>query len=110
MLVQDRIEKSLTLILKNQKRIARTINKNNISVLLDMPEMTQSSSNEPSSNVYVRSDGLEIDMMSIPCSLNKVTDYVNKAVDRVFVNINELIALDPIKESIDNDERVKAIK
>ncbi|CAF3329114.1 unnamed protein product [Rotaria sp. Silwood2] len=110
MLVQDRIEKSLTLILKNQKRIARTINKNNISVLLDMPEMTQSSSNEPSSNVYVRSDGLEIDMMSIPCSLNKVTDFVNKAVDRVFVNINELIALDPIKESIDNDERVKAIK
>lgn len=49
-------------------------------------------------------------MMSIPGSLNKVTDYVNKAVDRVFVDDNELLALDPLKKSIDEDERVKAIK
>lgn len=33
MLVQDRIEKSLKLILKNQKRIARAMNKNNVSLM-----------------------------------------------------------------------------
>jgi len=35
---------------------------------------------------------------------------VNKAVDLVFNDKNELIALDPLKESIDNDDRVKVIR
>ncbi|CAF2138711.1 unnamed protein product, partial [Rotaria magnacalcarata] len=32
------------------------------------------------------------------------------AIDRVFVNDEELIALDPGKQLIDNDPRIKAIK
>ncbi|CAF3347709.1 unnamed protein product [Rotaria socialis] len=49
-------------------------------------------------------------MLSIPCTFNKITDYVNKAVDRVFIDNDELITLDPRKESIDKDPRIKAIK
>ncbi|CAF2156232.1 unnamed protein product [Rotaria magnacalcarata] len=49
-------------------------------------------------------------MTAIACSSNKITDYVNRAIDRVFVNDEELIALDPGKQLIDNDPRIKAIK
>ena len=49
-------------------------------------------------------------MLSIKCSLNNFNDYVNKAVDLVFKDNNELIALDPLKECFDNDPRVQAIK
>ena len=49
-------------------------------------------------------------MLSIPFTFNKITDYVNKAVDRVFIDNNKLIALDPRKESIDKDPRIKAVK
>jgi hypothetical protein len=49
-------------------------------------------------------------MMAIHCSMSKVTDYVNKTVDLVFKDANDLIALDPRNGSIDNDSRVKAIR
>ena len=60
--------------------------------------------------VFKCSDGVQIEMLSIQCSVNKVNDYVNKAVDHVFTNNNELITLDPRKECIDKDQGVKAIK
>ena len=60
--------------------------------------------------MFKRSDGVQIDMLSIQCSLNRVNDYVNKAVDLVFIDSHELIALDPRKGCVDKDPRVKAIK
>ena len=49
-------------------------------------------------------------MMAIQCSITKVTDYVNKAIDMVFKDDHELISLDPRKGSVDNDPRVKIIR
>ncbi|CAF4950946.1 unnamed protein product [Rotaria sp. Silwood1] len=111
MLTQDRIEKRMKLISKNQKKIAKAMNQRNIPVVLDVQEIGESSTSQPCSKIiFIRSDGVEIDMMSIQCSLNNVNDYVNKAVDLVFKDSNELIALDPRKGCIDQDPRVKAIR
>ncbi|CAF4021435.1 unnamed protein product [Rotaria sp. Silwood2] len=112
LLVQDRIENRLKLILKNQRKIAKAMNQKKcmIPIVLDV-KGGESSSNEPcDNNIFNRSDGVLVDMMSIQCSLNKINDYISKAIDLVFIDINELIALDPRKRCIDKDSRVKAIK
>lgn len=49
-------------------------------------------------------------MLSIQCLMTKPTDYINKAIDLVFTDENDLISLDPKKGSVDNDPRVIAIR
>ncbi|CAF3898565.1 unnamed protein product, partial [Rotaria sp. Silwood1] len=51
MLTQDRIEKRMKLISKNQKKIAKAMNQRNIPVVLDVQEIGESSTSQPCSKI-----------------------------------------------------------
>ncbi|CAF3739422.1 unnamed protein product [Rotaria socialis] len=106
----DQHQKTLNLILNNQKKIAKAIRNHKIPiVLIDETGHEPPASTIDSSTISCKSTtGEKIELLQIPADRTNPNKFVLKAVDRIFKEGKELIDLDP--RSIDTDDRIKTIR
>ncbi|CAF4504860.1 unnamed protein product, partial [Rotaria sp. Silwood2] len=105
----DQHQKTLNLILNNQKKIAKALRHHQIPIQLFDEMGTEASTSTNSGNVvYESSNGEQIDLIQIPADRSNPNKFVLKAVDRIFTEPQQLLDLDP--RSIDADKRIITIR
>ncbi|CAF1498461.1 unnamed protein product [Rotaria sordida] len=106
----DQHQNTLTLVLNNQKKIAKALRRHKIPIqLLDEMETEASTfTTDRGSVMYAFSNGEKIDLIQIPADKSNPNKFVLKAIEQIFKEPKELVDTDP--HSIDTDKRVITIR
>ncbi|CAF4712502.1 unnamed protein product [Rotaria magnacalcarata] len=103
-------QKTLNLILNNQKKIAKAMRSHKIPIVLfdEIGRELPSSTTDSYTATCDSTTGEQIELLQIPADKTNPNKFVLKAIDRVFKEGKELLDIDP--RSIDTDDRIRAIR
>ncbi|CAF2017072.1 unnamed protein product [Rotaria magnacalcarata] len=103
-------QKTLNLILNNQKKIAKAMRSHKIPIVLfdEIGRELPSSTTDSYTTTCNSTTGEQIELLQIPADKTNPNKFVLKAIDRVFKEGKELLDIDP--RSIDTDDRIRATR